>query len=164
MAGFVWVESAGDNDMSQTEQTPRVDGKTSVGSADERTITCVGEGLADRMAKAFYSPPRLRVYGSVADFTKGGLGSEPDGFGGKQQKKPSDPALKENILRIGDHPLGIGIYLFEYRAEFRDACGHGRQFGVMMDEVERVMPEAVSVGPDGYRSVDYTQLGIVLPH
>lgn len=41
-----------------------------------------------------------------------------------------------------------------------DLHGHGRQFGVMADEVEQVMPEAVSVHPDGYKMVDYAMLGI----
>ena len=51
--------------------------------------------------------------------------------------------------------LGIGLYLFDYKPEFRDAWGHGRQLGVMADEVEAVMPNAVSVRADGYRTVDY---------
>lgn len=35
-----------------------------------------------------------------------------------------------------------------------------RQFGVMADEVETVMPEAISVHPDGYKMVNYALLGI----
>jgi hypothetical protein len=54
----------------------------------------------------------------------------------------------------------MGLYLFDYKPEFRDTCGHGRQFGVMADEVEQVMPEAVSVHPNGYKMVDYAILGI----
>ena len=46
------------------------------------------------------------------------------------------------------------------RSTYRDAWGHGRQFGVMADEVERAMPEAVSVHPDGYKMVNYAMLGI----
>jgi hypothetical protein len=72
----------------------------------------------------------------------------------------SDPGLKENIVRIGFHPAGIGLYLFDYKAEYRDSWGHGRQFGVMAAEVEQVMPEAVSVHRDGYKLVDYGMLGI----
>jgi hypothetical protein len=30
----------------------------------------------------------------------------------------------------------------------------------MADEVEKVMPEAVSVHPNGYKMVDYAMLGI----
>ena len=72
----------------------------------------------------------------------------------------SDRSIKENIVRIGDHPLGIGLYLFEFKVRFRATWGHGRQFGVMADEVETVMPAAVSNHPDGYKMVDYAMLGI----
>jgi hypothetical protein len=56
--------------------------------------------------------------------------------------------------------LGIGLYLFDYKPEFRDEWGHGRQFSVMEQEVEMIMPEAVCMHPDGYRMVDYGMLGI----
>jgi hypothetical protein len=59
----------------------------------------------------------------------------------------SDRRLKSNIERIGTHKLGIGIY--EY-----DIFG-GRQQGVMADEVEKVMPEAVLMHPSGYKMVNY---------
>ena len=72
----------------------------------------------------------------------------------------SDPRLKRKIARVGTHPLGIGLFLFDYKPEFRERFGTGRQFGVMADEVELVMPQAVSVHPDGYRMVDYAMLGI----
>ena len=71
----------------------------------------------------------------------------------------SERRLKENIVEVGRHPLGIGLYLFNYKPEFREG-GEGRQFGVMVDEVEAVMPEAVSVHPDGYKRVDYSLLGV----
>ncbi|HYC35093.1 MAG TPA: tail fiber domain-containing protein [Usitatibacter sp.] len=72
----------------------------------------------------------------------------------------SDRLLKQDWVRIGTHPLGVGIYLFDYKPEFRDRHGHGRQFGVMADEVERVLPAAVTRDADGYRRVDYAMLGI----
>jgi hypothetical protein len=72
----------------------------------------------------------------------------------------SERRVKENIVRIGDHPLGFGLYLFDYLPEYRDRFGHGRQFGVMIDEVETVAPEAVSMHPDGYKRVDHLLLGI----
>jgi hypothetical protein len=72
----------------------------------------------------------------------------------------SDLRAKENILRIGTHPLGFGLYLFNYKPQWRERCGSGRQFGVMADEVEAVVPHAVSTGSDGYKQVDYAMLGI----
>jgi len=62
----------------------------------------------------------------------------------------SDRRLKRNIERIGTHPLGIGIY--EYDIFDR------REIGVMADEVERVMPQAVITGADGYKRVYYAML------
>ena len=72
----------------------------------------------------------------------------------------STRGIKENIVRIGCHLYGICLYLFDYKPEYRDTWGHGRQFGVMADEVEKIMPEAVSVHPDGYKMVNYAMLGI----
>ena len=56
--------------------------------------------------------------------------------------------------------MGFGLYLFDYKPEFRDAWGSDRQFGVMTDEVEVVIPAAVYVHPDGYKMVNYPLLGI----
>jgi hypothetical protein len=63
----------------------------------------------------------------------------------------SDRRLKSNIERIGTHKLGIGIYEYEILGE--------RQQGVMADEVEKVMPEAVLMHPSGYKMVNYGLLG-----
>jgi hypothetical protein len=62
----------------------------------------------------------------------------------------SDRRLKSNIERVGTHPLGIGIYEYDIRGK--------RQRGVMADEVEKVLPEAVITGADGYKMVNYGAL------
>ncbi len=117
-------------------------------------------------SKLAYSAPTLTVFGSVRDLTRNGTGSGADGgAAGKNKgptKLPSDPALKESIVRVGEHPAGFGLYLFDYKPEMRDSCGHGRMFGVMADEVEAIILEAVSIGDNGYRQVDYEMLGITL--
>ena len=115
-------------------------------------------GLAAKPAKARYLKPVLHVYGSVSKLTMGGGGTKADGA--TKDKVTSDRRAKENVVRIGDHPLGIGLYLFEYKPEYRRKCGAGRRFGVMADEVEEVMPQAVSLHPDGYKLVDYRMLGL----
>jgi len=115
-----------------------------------------------------YQTPLLTRYGALRDLTQSGTGKNQEGTnkkggcGGKLTRYPcsSDRNAKENLVRIGDHPLGIGLYLFDYKPEFRDEWGHGRQFGVMAQEVETVLPEAVCTHPDGYRMVDYAMLGI----
>jgi hypothetical protein len=74
----------------------------------------------------------------------------------------SERSAKERILRVGTHPVGVGLYLFDYKTEYRRSWGRGRQFGVMADEVERVMPEAVSLHSKGHKVVNYDMLGISL--
>lgn len=62
----------------------------------------------------------------------------------------SDRRLKSNIVRIGTHPLGIGIYEF-------DIFGR-RERGVMAQEVAAVKPSAVARMPNGYLAVNYGDL------
>lgn len=82
---------------------------------------------------------KLGMYGSI-------LGGAATGFAMK-----SDRRLKSNIVRVGTHPLGIGIY--EYDIDDR------REIGVMADEVEQVKPEAVTTHPtEGYKMVYYGML------
>ena len=114
-----------------------------------------------------YTAPSLVIYGAVRDLTQGGSkGSAENNFlcsigvFNKTRRPCSERRVKENIVRIGDHTLGFGLYLFDFRAEYRERWGNGRQFGVMIDEVETVMPQAVFMHPDGYKRVDYGILGI----
>jgi len=79
-----------------------------------------------------------------------GLGAAGSAGGFGALMAMSDRRLKSNIVRVGDHPLGIGVY--EY-----DIFG-GRQRGVMADEVEKVMPDAVLEHPSGYKMVNYGKL------
>jgi hypothetical protein len=66
----------------------------------------------------------------------------------------SDRRLKKNIKRIGTHVLGIGLYTWDYL--------WGLPFsGVMADEVEQVMPEAVVMHPSGFKMVNYSMLGLL---
>ena len=117
-------------------------------------------------AKKPYTPPQLTLFGHVAALTQSSgcsassdsaTNCTPGAMGGAMV---SDRRLKQDIVRIGDHPAGFGLYLFSYLPTHRDRCGHGRHFGVMADEVERVMPWAVTVGDDGFKAVRYDRLGI----
>ena len=66
----------------------------------------------------------------------------------------SDRRLKKNIKRIGTHVLGIGLYTWDYL--------WGEPFsGVMADEVEQVMPEAIVMHPSGFKMVNYEMLGLM---
>jgi hypothetical protein len=78
------------------------------------------------------------------------------GIGAYAGLKPSDRRLKENIDLVGrDERTGLNLYEFEYKN------GSGRRYvGVMADEVEKYMPQAVYTMPDGYKAVNYHMLGI----
>ena len=65
----------------------------------------------------------------------------------------SDRRLKRNIVRVGTGIHGLGIYLWDY-IWGEHSCG------VMADEVEKIMPDAVTVHPSGYKMVNYSMLGV----
>jgi hypothetical protein len=106
-----------------------------------------------------YHTPILQLYGKISHVVQGSGGGGNDGGG--VMTMMSERKTKDNIVRIGTHKMGIGLYLFNYKPEYQDA-GHGKQFGVMADEVETVLPGAVSTGLDGIKRVNYDMLGITL--
>lgn len=116
-----------------------------------------GDRVNAAAEKKAYAKPALTVYGSVRELTGGASGTLGDGQG--MSMTASDPAVKENVVRVGEHPAGFGLYMFDYKAEFA-AFGEGRQFGVMADEVAAIVPEAVVRGEHGYLTVNYALLGI----
>jgi hypothetical protein len=71
---------------------------------------------------------------------------------------PSDIRLKENIKAIGWLPNGLPVYEYEFKPEYKHIGGEGKHIGVMAQEVEKVMPEAVIEHPDGYKMVNYGAL------
>lgn len=66
----------------------------------------------------------------------------------------SDRRLKENIVKVGEQN-GFNIYEFNYKG-----TPERRFRGVMADEVESKMPDAVVRDEDGYYGVDYAMIGI----
>lgn len=130
--------------------------KENVSEAPSTTLPAVAE--ASPKQKLPYSRPTLTEFGSVSKLTMTGSGTGSDGGTTAGMQMVSDRRAKESIVRVGDHPLGIGLYLFEYKPHFRASCGEGRYLGVMADEVELVMPQAVVVHADGYKMVDYGKL------
>lgn len=113
-----------------------------------------------RAFKKKYLRPELKTYGKVHLATHGGSGSV--GEGGGMNMQASDRSLKTNIVKVGSHPLGFGLYLFDYLDAGRPGCASGRRFGVMADEVQAVRPGAVSRRSDGYLAVNYGMIGIEL--
>ena len=132
-------------------------------SVDHSQGKAQGGETAPSNGKKDYQSPGLVCYGSVSVLTQaGGTGSNEGSSSGNMNMLPSDIRLKQNIVRIGNHPLDFALYLFDYKPEFGEQWGSYRQFGVMAQEVEAVMPAAVVTYPDGYKRVNYAMLGIDL--
>jgi hypothetical protein len=79
----------------------------------------------------------------------------------------SDSRLKKNISTYGgalEKVLSMRGVSFNWRnAEFPDRHYETtRQIGVIAQEVEEFIPEVVSTGPDGYKSVNYSKFSAVL--
>jgi hypothetical protein len=134
--------------------------------------------IADQLARYQYDMPESRlstfltgVYGApsgsvqerpiYSDPSQQGFGNllSLAGAAGSLGFKPfSDIRTKENIKQVGSMANGLGVYEYEYKKEFKDhsSAGHGKFIGVMAHEVEKVIPEAVSVDSDGYKHIDYS--------
>ena len=74
-------------------------------------------------------------------------------LGGAAISKYSDIRLKKNIKKIGTLRKGINIYSYNY-IDYKD-LPKSKQIGVMAQEVEKVIPEAVMTMADGYKAVNY---------
>lgn len=84
-------------------------------------------------------------------FRGGGGGG---GFRGGGGGRRSDIALKHDVVLLGQLSNGLGYYRFSY-------IGSDKAYvGVMAQEVEQVMPAAVTRGSDGYLRVHYEKLGL----
>jgi hypothetical protein len=80
-----------------------------------------------------------------------GGGGRGGGGGGRRR---SDLRLKHDIVLLGRLDDGLGYYRFVYNG------GHTAYVGVMAQEVQTVMPDAVTRGADGYMRVSYDLLGL----
>ena len=66
----------------------------------------------------------------------------------------SDVNLKHDIVPVGHLANGLGLYRFSYTDSDKVYVG------VLAQEVERVMPDAVRRAPDGYLQVNYARVGV----
>ena len=151
---------------------------------------CVGDdelGTNNRPAKREYNALPLNLLDIAVSWTGGGMGpcvgddgtTDDSGVSAKTQSNlldcaglgaamrelgpcvgddagQSDICLKTDIQKIGATVFDLPLYRFSYK--HRD----GRYAGVMAQDVLEVVPEAVSVGDDGYYRVDYSRLGIAM--
>jgi hypothetical protein len=84
----------------------------------------------------------------------GGFGGGGRGGGRGGGGRRSDMRLKHDIVLLGRLDDGLGYYRFVYNG------GHTAYVGVIAQEVRTLMPEAVTLGPDGYMRVSYDRLGL----
>jgi len=64
----------------------------------------------------------------------------------------SDQRLKENIVKIGETPAGLGVYEYNFIGSDKT------EIGVLAQEVEKAFPHAVVTGDDGYKRVYYAEV------
>jgi len=86
--------------------------------------------------------------GGGGGFRGGGGGGR--GGGGRR----SDIALKHDVVLLGHLDNGLGFYRFAYNGSDK------AYVGVIAQEVQTVMPQAVARGRDGYLRVFYDRLGV----
>lgn len=67
----------------------------------------------------------------------------------------SDKRVKKDIQRIGETSKGFPLYLFRY---LWDSANESPRIGVMAQDVEQTMPEAVITRPDGVKTVNYAMV------
>lgn len=65
----------------------------------------------------------------------------------------SDMNLKKNIERVGEHPSGVGRYVWDWKD------GSGSEVGVLAQELQQVRPDAVGRMPSGHLGVAYGLIG-----
>jgi hypothetical protein len=66
----------------------------------------------------------------------------------------SDIRLKRDIVKVGQLDNGLALYRYKYLATEREYVG------VMAQDVQKVMPDAVQTASDGFLRVNYAKLGI----
>jgi Protein of unknown function (DUF3300)/Chaperone of endosialidase len=93
----------------------------------------------------------MRAHGG-GGFRGGGGGGR--GGGGRGGGRRSDIRLKHDIVYLGRLDDGLGFYRFSYNGS--DTA----YVGVMAQDVQSVMPQAVFAGRDGYLRVNYQKLGL----
>ena len=82
----------------------------------------------------------------------GGGGARAGGGGGRGRR--SDVRLKHDLLLLGHLDNGLGFYRFAYNGSEKTYVG------VIAQEVQAVMPQAVARDRDGYLRVFYDKLGV----
>ena len=161
----------------QSKQAKQTGGKTKQAAANRPKQTAKAKPSAKPKQVAANRPkptakpkqaaarPAARPSGARAASTVGVRGGGPRGGGmraggggrgggGRGGGRSSDIRLKHDIALLGHLDNGLGFYRFSYNGSDKDYVG------VMAQEVQAVMPEAVIRGQDGYLEVLYDRATI----
>jgi len=112
--------------------------------------------MASARGRASFASAGGGMRGGGGGFRGGGGGGFRGGGGGGRGGggRRSDLALKHDIVLLGHLDNGLGFYRFSY-------LGSNATFvGVIAQEAQAIMPEAVARGQDGYLRVFYDKLGV----
>lgn len=102
---------------------------------------------AEQARKERSAAQRRAIIGAVGSFGSSAAGA----------LAASDINLKENIERVGVSESGIPIYQFEY---IDKSYGEGRYEGVMAQDIQDIIPEAVTVGEGNLLAVNYSLIDV----
>lgn len=100
----------------------------------------LGTGLANILGET-------GMFTDIYDWAKGAL-----------KKAVSDIALKTNVQLQGQLPNGINLYTWDWTEEGQELSNNAPSYGVIAQEVQEIIPEAVVRGDHGYLTVDYSKL------
>ena len=138
---------------------------TITGTANQ--ITVAGSGL--ETAAITLSTPQDIHTSATPQFSSLGIGTAASGVGGEIRATgdivafySSDERLKSNIQPIGDaldKVNQISGNVYDWKEGFEDIHSHtGTDIGVIAQEIEKVLPQAVIDRESGYKAVNYEKI------
>jgi hypothetical protein len=127
--------------------------KVSPGNVANRQSSRGAASFGSARASAGGGGPRMGGGGGPRMGGGGGGGARGGGGRGGGGRR-SDVALKHDVVLIGHLDNGLGFYRFAYNGSDK------AYVGVIAQEVQSVMPQAVARGGDGYLRVFYDRIGV----
>jgi len=134
-------------------------GKSLVNYGNQLQQTFAGNYMDRLLAQAGLGLQAGQLIASAGNVSKGKSSSK-KGLGGflgtvGAGVAASERRLKKNIINVGKLKNGLNLYTFDY------IDGPSGQIGVMVDEVEKILPEALGPVIDGIKTVDYSKIEMV---
>jgi len=137
---------------------------SNIGATGVQTLSNAGTGTASNVSNMLSSIGNAQASATMGQANaQAGALNNISNFAmlyGMKSAPGSDVRMKENIKALGWLPNGLPVYSYDYKAEFKDDkyCGHGKHVGVMAQDVEKMIPDAVITRSDGYKMVDYSKV------